>query len=416
MAYRKGRKIRRRGHVVFSRSNRRRAILKNVLLTLLALALIPAGFFTAKFILETADQNSKPATSEASAAEPDTTSTIPTNPEPEKPKDTKKGFRAIYIPASKLSNFESLESTLNSAASKGFNAVLFDLKGDDGVLHYQSQTPLAQQAKAAAGDALSLDQLKALITKFKDKGFTPIPRVFAFRDPLSPHNLSTAKITLESHPGWTWLDNSKEKGGKPWLNPYSPDAHSYISGIVLELEQAGFSNIMLDGVQFPNQTSQAYYGNSELTNLSKLNVLKKFVSDLKSSLSENTKLILAMPGLAAFGDGTEPFGGNPVTLGADIAAPVLMPSTLGNKLKAGDNTIVNPGLVPYDTVKLATSQVSLRLELMNENERPVLMPWLQGYDYTPAQVKEQINAVAETLGQDSSFILYNSEGNYDFSF
>ncbi|HPU58259.1 MAG TPA: hypothetical protein PLG48_01940, partial [Candidatus Avimonas sp.] len=63
-----------------------------------------------------------------------------------------------------------------------------------------------------------------------------------------------------------------------------------------------------------------------------------------------------------------------------------------------------------------TSQVSLRLELMNENERPVLMPWLQGYDYTPAQVKEQINAVAETLGQDSSFILYNSEGNYDFSF
>lgn len=52
MSYRKGRKIRRRGPSVFSRSRRRKAILKKIGTYLLALLLIPAGFFSAKFILE----------------------------------------------------------------------------------------------------------------------------------------------------------------------------------------------------------------------------------------------------------------------------------------------------------------------------------------------------------------------------
>lgn len=414
MANKKGKKIRRRGPSVFSRSGRRKAVLKKIGLYLLALGLIPAGFFTAKFILETADSVS-PSSSEVST--PSTAApTSPTNPAPANPSNSNKALRAIYIPVSKLAESEALDSLLDKASSAGLNAVVFDLKSQDGVLHYQSSTPLAKQAKTIVENAFTIDQLKSLINKLKDKGFSAIPRIYAFRDPLSPRNLPTAKITLEKYPTYTWLDNSKEKGGKPWLNPYAPDAHSYISGLVLELEQAGFAAIMLDGVQFPNQTSQAYYGKSELTSLTKLNVLKKFVGDLKASLKEDTKLILTMPGLSAFGDETEQFGGNPVTLGADIAAPVLMPSTLGKRLKAGDNVVVNPALVPFDAVKLAAGQVSLRLELMPEDERPKLMPWLQSYDYTSNQVKEQIEAATETLGSDASYILYNPDGNYDFSF
>ena len=52
MSYRKGRKIRRRGPSVFSRSGRRKAMLKKIGTYLLALLLIPAGF-SAKFILRT---------------------------------------------------------------------------------------------------------------------------------------------------------------------------------------------------------------------------------------------------------------------------------------------------------------------------------------------------------------------------
>ncbi|HOB36225.1 MAG TPA: putative glycoside hydrolase [Candidatus Avimonas sp.] len=414
MSYRKGRKIRRRGPSVFSRSGRRKAMLKKIGTYLLALLLIPAGFFSAKFILENFRKPAPPSSSTVSTI---TTSapTSTTNPPPADPADSGGTLRAIYIPISKLANPETVDTLLNSASSAGFNAVVFDLKSADGVLHYQSSTPFAQQAKAADQNALTADQLKSLINRLKGKGFAAIPRVFAFRDPLSPRNLPTAKITLEKYPTYTWLDNSKEKGGKPWLNPYAPDAHSYIRGIVLELEQTGFSTIMLDGVQFPDQTSQAYYGTSELTSLSKLNVLKKFVGDIKSLLKENTRLILTMPGLSAFGTKTEQFGGNPVTLGADIAAPVLMPSTLGSRLKAGDNLLVNPALVPYDAVKLAAGQISLRLELMPESERPALMPWLQSYDYSVSQIEEQINAATETLGDDASYILYNPDGNYRFS-
>lgn len=55
----------------------------------------------------------------------------------------------------------------------------------------------------------------------ENKGITPLPRVFAFKDHTAPSTLMEARIGLENQPGWMWLDNSKEAGGRPWLNPYS---------------------------------------------------------------------------------------------------------------------------------------------------------------------------------------------------
>lgn len=53
--------------------------------------------------------------------------------------------------------------------------------------------------------------------------------------------------------------------------------------------------------------------------------------------------------------------------------------------------------------------------MIDEAERPALIPWLQGYDCTAADMKEQIRAVTETLGQNASYIVYNAAGTYDFA-
>ena len=121
-----------------------------------------------------------------------------------------------------------------------------------------------------------------------------------------------------------------------------------------------------------------------------------------------------MPGLPVFKDGTEPFGGNPVTLGADVIAPQLLPSMLGKSLKAGETTLGDPSSNPSDAVEFAAGQVKLRLELIDETQRPSVMPWLQAFDYTAEQINGQISATTKILGNNAPYILYNPDGVYDF--
>ncbi|NLN81292.1 MAG: hypothetical protein GX136_01910 [Clostridiales bacterium] len=414
MSRRKVRKIRRRGPTVFNRNTRRKKILKNIATVVFALMIIPAGFFAAKYILEgvektPADTSRPGATGTTTASGPAATTTQKDTGD----KNSAGGIRAFYLTLSQLRD-SSLDSLLSAASQAGFNAAVFDLKDAKGALNYKSQTDFAKRSRAITDNALTIEQLKALIQKFFDKNITPIPRLYAFRDHTSPHHLPTAKITVESYPSYTWLDDYKEKGGKPWLNPYAPDAHSYIIGLAEELAETGFKSIMLDGVQFPNQTAQADYGDSELRSLSHIEVLRKFVADLGKAVGEGCRVMQTMPGLSAFGDGTEPFGGNPVTLGADTVSPLLMPSGFGNSLKVGETTVANPLKTPYDAVRLAAGQIRLRLELIDQNERPAVMPWLQADDYSAEQIKLQIKAVLEEFGQEASYILYNQKGSYDF--
>lgn len=415
-------KIHRRGPSVFHKKQHR--ALKAVGWAVLAVLVISVGFFTAKYMLEefqppiadngsTAPTGTAPSGNASGGTAPaPVTTTTRRNADGVSVDGT---LRAFFLPVSRLSDTAALETQLNAAAEAGFNAVLFDLKDENGALHYQSAAPLAAEAETIAADALTLEQLKAALGTMKAKGFAAIPRLYAFKDPTAPFELPSAKITLESAPGLTWLDNSKDKGGKPWLNPYAPDAHQYIIDLAKELAVAGFPAVMLDGVQFPNQTSSAYYGSSELTSLSHQAVLQKFIADLTDAVGESCRVMQTMPGLSAFGEGTEPFGGNPVTFGAATVAPVLMPSTLGSRLSAGETSLSDPASSPYDAVKLAARQVQLRLELMSEADRPAMMPWLQGDGYSTEQIKRQIAAATEILGNDASYILYKADGSYDFA-
>lgn len=403
-------KFRRRGNVFHKQHNTAKYVAGCVATGVCIVAIVTAGFWWAKtFVGGGPDKEESSAPSAVSApesgsADPSSNPSTPDSPNsgdpvPAPPSGT---LRAFYAPISLLKDRTSLDSKLDKAAAAGLNAVVFDLKDEEGNLHYTTATELGTRAGAAAPDALSLDELTALQTHLREKGFTAVPRLYAFKDSVGSRNLPTAKVTLESNPGYTWYDGNPSDGGKPWLSPYAPDAHRYVGDLAKELKGAGFTALMLDGVQFPDQESSAYYGNTELSSLSRSGVLQKFVSDLRAELSGCT-LIVSMPGLAAFGDQTAPFGGNPLTFGEAIAAPNVMPSIVTGSM---DNA--------HDAVKSAMEPLQMRLNLIDEAQRPQIMPWLQAYDCTAAQVDDQVRALKETAGDDASYILYNPSGSYAF--
>ena len=93
---------------------------------------------------------------------------------------------------------------------------------------------------------------------------------------------------------------------------------------------------------------------------------------------------------------------------------MLIPSTLGSRLTAEDETVDSPASHPYDAVRLAAGQILQRIRLMPADEQPALLPWIDGSG-SAADAKEQMRALTELMGSDAAFILYRADGRYDFS-
>ena len=415
----KGRKIRRRRRRIFGKT--RSHIWKKVGWVALGLFVVFSGFFVTKFLFENVDFTPAPSNSPSQ-----TTTSIPqqtdvptgtTSPPGEVPAAPNAALRAFHLQAGQLANSASLSTAIDGAVAAGFNAVVFDLKSEDGAVWYASSVPAT--TKAQSPSALSVERLREALGELHDAGLLPIARVFAFKDRLAPLNVPGGKITVTGESSYTWLDNSKENGGKPWLNPYSQSSQNYIIDISVELSNLGFTAILLDGVQFPHQISSANFGQSELFGaLSWPQVLTKLVVDVTDAVSPQCRVIHAMPGLASFGfgdtDANFSFGANPVTFGAATVAPVLFPSSLGKNLSAGDVTVANPAEHPYDAVKLAADQIRQRVELIGGDRQPRVMPWIDG-SLTAAVVKDQLRAVSDVYGNDYSCILYSANGRYPFA-
>lgn len=411
-------RIRRRNRV-FRRRHVGRVIGK-ICLWLLVIPVAIGGYYLADYLVNRTPSSpaDTPADSPAVVTEP---SAAPTTAPTEEPTAGSDGvrpadLRAIYLPPAALRDLAARGDTLTAASAAGYNAVIVDLKDADGALWYASATELAVAAGAAREDALTLEELRAVATTLRESyHLTLVPRLFAFRDNTAPRNLETARVTVAGEPSTCWFDASPSAGGRRWLNPYAADARRYITSLASELTGAGFPLLMLDGVQFPDREVRAYYGDAEQTALSRSAILTQFVSEMNEAVGSNGWL-LCETALAAVGEKTTVYGGNPVTYGAPAVAPWTLPSQLGSKLTLGGETIASPASQPYEALSLLLAQLQARLQLMDAAAvHPVVVPWLQADDCTPAQIADQQRAVTERFGERAPYILYSASGQYAFA-
>lgn len=347
----------------------------------------------------------------ASAAPAPSSSETP-EPEPSLPGDgTTKSLRAVVIDTALLADTAALDPLLEQAAAAGFNGVVFDLKDNKGCLHYASAVEQGaavlrtQASRLAADQVLPMETLLAAAAHLREKGFEPVPRLYAFKDQVAPYALANVKIGVEGSPASVWHDANPSKGGVPWMNPCSTDAHRYMSALAGELKTAGFSLVLLDGVQFPDREYSADYGSSELAGLPRGQVLSRFVGGIRDILGDG--LILGMPALAATGDATKPFGDNPLVLGAPNAAPLVGTEQFTDGLTVAGETIGNPAAAPYETVRRLLEQLNLRVGLIESGKQPLLLPVIGN--------AEEARAVRDALGEASPYLYRPASGQADFS-
>lgn len=412
-------KLRRRGHNVFHKRNTKP--LKVLGYGLAGIVLVAAGILVAKWAMNggidvapgssSTSADSSVDRSETTQGSENANPTEPTRPAVEDPGQvTVKNLKAVYIPVSLLSDSSGLDALLDQAKAAGFNGVLFDLKDDRGCLQYVSSVEQAeavlkmQASKFSATPALTAETLTAAAKQIRDKGLVPVPRLYAFKDQVAPYALASVKIGVQGSPSTVWHDTSLSRGGKPWMNPCSSEAHRYMVSLASELKGLGFELLMVDGVQFPDREYSADYGSSDLASQPRSQVLTAFISALNEVMGDG--LIAGAPALAVAGDATKPFGGNPLTFGSAAVAPAVYASQWSGALTVGSQTVEAPSSAPYETASLLLEQLHLRLQLMEEAKRPAVMPLLQN--------AEEHRALTQIFGEDAPFVLYQ-EGTPDFS-
>lgn len=408
------RKIRRRSGG-YRRSSFRHQSQAPKILGLIALfaVIVVAGFFAGKLLFgdnapEAANPGSTTTTTTTTGSSTQDTTTTTTQAAVTDSVPTLDTVKAFYLPTSALSNTETLKSTLQDAKKAGFNGVVFDLKDATGNVWFEATSAHVEQAKSVKDGALTKEQLTAVLTLCENEQMLAMPRLYAFLDRTAPRALTSARIHYAGDPSMGWLDNSADKGGKPWLNPYSPQAHEYLIGLGTELRDWGFKAVLYDGVQFPHQLWKAGFGDSAYTSQSKLEVLQTFTKSLTAAMT-GCEVSICATGLGTIGENTAVYGGNPLSFGSEYLSPALYPSALGKSLTVGSETLTNLTADPGKAVGAAYRLVNDRIKLMTTTA-PKLLPWLETSSYSTAQIQAEMDALG-----DAPFVLYNANGQYDFT-
>lgn len=124
----------------------------------------------------------------------------------------------------------------------GANAIIFDMKADDGTLAYISQQEMAQTAGVCAEDPA----INAAVQLVNSGELYTVARVSCFRDNTVPR-WSNSWAVRSSAGNW------RDEGNARWLSVGNAEARAYVVGICQELAGLGFDELLLDNCGFPVQ-------------------------------------------------------------------------------------------------------------------------------------------------------------------
>lgn len=315
---------------------------------------------------------------------PDDPAVPPAGEEPS-PEQTAFPQKSTTLTTSQLMDQAALAATLKTLAAAGYDGVIFDLKDLDGQVLYQSavEAVTANEFQTAARYDLS-----AVLKTIREAGLTPVGRLYAFRDRTATKQLTDAAVKY-SYSKTNWLDNAASAGGKSWLNPNSTEAQDYILALLREATDAGLTQVVLDGIQFPEGYSLnlATYA-TQGTTVDKSTILSAFLQKaVAQGKADGCTVWGDIAVSAAAGVNTVRYGTDPSRLFSACGNVVLnvAPEQFGAGITSEGLTLQEPVKDPYGTVKAA-----LAASATLKKEGLVLVAEVQGYTSTVVASKNNL--------------------------
>ena len=187
------------------------------------------------------------------------------------------------------------------------------------------------------GEDLTSDSLWTTVEELEDMGIRTAAYISCFRD----------SVAADNHSGWAVRDFDEpdeplvDDDGYMWLDPYQPEVTGYLTGLMQEALNGGFSYIVLDNVSFPYDLGlqTAYFSSADVADQGENSILLDFLAQaLDVTGTQQLILMSDVNGIAAEATNRDNrYGGSLLTCGAEVFAvdarlsmqPVDEPDPLG---------------------------------------------------------------------------------------
>ena len=358
---------------------------------------------------QAAPEGSLPQTETAELVNPEpiSISTI-SRPEPVK-------VKGIYISAYVAGTGERMDEILDQMEGTQLNAVVIDLKDDEGRITCQMDSPTVNEIGASR---VLIQDMPGLLRKLKERGIYPIARVVAFRDPY----------LAEQKPEWSLhlADGSlyRDSSGLAWVNPYRKEVWDYLVEVGKAAYQMGFAEVQFDYIRFSvdETIENVVFDPEDVKGRSKTDAIGEFMDYAYDELTREGLYVSAdvFGTIIRSGEDAQAVGQDYGEMAAslDYICPMIYPSHYG----AGSFGIDHPDTQPYDTIYQALLGSREALEGAGiEGGRGIVRPWLQDFtasyldhyiDYGDEQVQAQIQAVYDAGYEE--WLLWDAGVSYHF--
>jgi hypothetical protein len=310
--------------------------------------------------------------------------------------------KGIYVTASSAANDRLFNDLLGLVKRTEINAMVIDVKHENGTVHYDSKVPLAREI-----DALDpiLDVRKRL-RQLREANVYVIARQVIMKDAV----LAKARpqwAARHKQTGQVW----KDSGGYSWMDAFRTEVWDYNIAIARELAELGFDEVQFDYVRFPSD------GRLDLVEFMQESTEKSRTAAIAALLTQAGKALEPTSayfsadffGLVTAAEDDLGIGQKvqPIIDAVDYICPMVYPSHYAR----GSFGFPTPATKPYEIVAKSLAEGNLRLG----DGRALYRPWLQdfdlfGVDYSPEMVRAQIKAAEEH--QTSGWLLWNITNKY----
>ena len=331
------------------------------------------------------------------------------------PERTPVKVKGIYVSAYVAGTKARMDELIQLLDETELNAVVIDVKDDNGRITFAMDSPQAQAIGACENYIPDIEELSRTL---KEHGIYMIARIPAFRDPY----------LAEAKPEWCLklADGSvfRDRNKLAWVNPYKEEVWDYLVEIGKKAGEAGFDEIQFDYIRFCTEKGmdQVVFDPEETKGRSRQDIILEFVRYAYEELRKEGLFVSADVFGAVIGGGqdAETVGQEYSAMAAelDYICPMIYPSHYAD----GNFGLEHPDTQPYETIlaALGDSAEDLSAVWTAGGTTGTVRPWLQAFTasylktyipYGPEQIRQQIQAVYDAGCEE--WILWNASVRYD---
>ncbi len=164
-----------------------------------------------------------------------------------------KTLHGVTLSTESMYNEESHSNFIAEMKNVGADAVMIDLRLDDGSLTYDS----AVSVEGMDNTVQLQGNIEQLISNLKNNGFYVVARISAFAEEYDDTKQDSLLLKDSSDELW------KDEAGHVWLNPRDEVVKNYIVGLVREAADSGADEVLLTNVYLPPEAFESVSGISQ---------------------------------------------------------------------------------------------------------------------------------------------------------